>query len=325
MDQCSKYFVEEPQDYLLCSICLGVFEKPVLLHCCGQTLCHKCVLECQKCSSSATLPPFRFRDKCPMCRKQGNVTYTKNVALEDSIQCMRVSCMNNKDNKSNETESQRCSWVGKLSEWKAHTASDCCLKADFPCPFQGCGFEGRAEDVEAHASVCVMNQVNLLVGFNVPRIEACCGGGKQMSQHQTNSLKPHIKAIIEQELAGRKRRGHGLTCPRLFDEASVSFLIALAYASSKLILSYNLPSTTAANANFYRHLRSSAQGVIWHVKHCQKGTNNESNEPCRFPWCRELKRAYSIYQRQCKCGGASGKISGKGIRIPHDEQWLSTF
>jgi len=113
----------------------------------------------------------------------------------------------------------------------------------------------------------------------------------------------------------------------MFDEVSVYFLIALAHASSKLILSYNLPSTTTTttNTNFYRHIRSSAQGVIWHVKHCQKGKNNESNEPCRFPWCRELKRAYSIYQHQCKCGGASGKMSGKGTRIPLDEQWLSIF
>ena len=112
MDQCSKYFVEEPQDYLLCSICLGVFEKPVLLHCCGQTLCHKCVLDCQK-SSSVCLSGH----KCPMCRKQGTMTYTMNVALEDAIQYAQISRMNNKDSKNNEIESPHSSWVGKLLEW----------------------------------------------------------------------------------------------------------------------------------------------------------------------------------------------------------------
>ena len=117
MDQCSKYFVEEPQDYLLCSICLGVFEKPVLLHCCGQTLCHKCVLECQKSSS------VRFSGKkCPMCRKQGTMTYTTNVTLEDVIQqYTQISCTNNnKDGKNNEIESPDSSWVGKLLERTVH-------------------------------------------------------------------------------------------------------------------------------------------------------------------------------------------------------------
>mmetsp|Transcript_61384 Transcript_61384/g.68744 ORF Transcript_61384/g.68744 Transcript_61384/m.68744 type:complete len:161 (+) Transcript_61384:158-640(+) len=43
-NQRGKYFVDKIKDHLLCSICFGVFKRPVVLACCGQTLCEECLL-----------------------------------------------------------------------------------------------------------------------------------------------------------------------------------------------------------------------------------------------------------------------------------------
>ncbi|KAG6961331.1 hypothetical protein JG688_00009142 [Phytophthora aleatoria] len=58
-----------------CPICLGRFERPVLVSCCGQSFCRSCLDD-----------SLRQADACPMCRSpllSGPFSVTSNRALEE--------------------------------------------------------------------------------------------------------------------------------------------------------------------------------------------------------------------------------------------------
>ncbi|KAG6965784.1 hypothetical protein JG687_00005245 [Phytophthora cactorum] len=58
-----------------CPICLGRFERPVLVSCCGQSFCRSCLDD-----------SLRQADACPMCRSPlllGPFSVTSNRALEE--------------------------------------------------------------------------------------------------------------------------------------------------------------------------------------------------------------------------------------------------
>ncbi|KAG7375614.1 hypothetical protein PHYPSEUDO_000465 [Phytophthora pseudosyringae] len=60
-----------------CPICLGSFERPVLVSCCGQSFCRSCLDDA-----------LRQADACPMCRSpllSGPFSVTSNRALGDAL------------------------------------------------------------------------------------------------------------------------------------------------------------------------------------------------------------------------------------------------
>lgn len=90
-------FVDEIQDHLLCSICFRVFKKPVVLACCGQTLCEECLLNfMQSMGSVSSIGDGRRQShNCPMCRSCVNMSYIKNVTIEDIVQSIKARGTNN--------------------------------------------------------------------------------------------------------------------------------------------------------------------------------------------------------------------------------------
>ena len=148
----SQYFVDTIQDHLLCPICSGVFTKPVVLSCCGQSLCENCLLK-----------SMESCDKCPMCRReeQTTVPFVQNRVVDDHIQAMKVKCMNNKD-----PNACDCSWTGQVSEWKNHVDNECEI-CEISCPVAGCDFKGRRRDMVAHNSTNIMHHTRLLIDAEV--------------------------------------------------------------------------------------------------------------------------------------------------------------
>ncbi|ETK97329.1 hypothetical protein L917_00097 [Phytophthora nicotianae] len=66
-----------------CPICLGRFERPVLVSCCGQSFCRSCLDDA-----------LRQADACPMCRSpllSGPFSVTSNRALEDALSALSSS------------------------------------------------------------------------------------------------------------------------------------------------------------------------------------------------------------------------------------------
>ena len=51
-------FVEPPQEFLKCSLCLDLFEDPVSLASCGHTFCRQCALD-----------TLKQKRECPLDRK----------------------------------------------------------------------------------------------------------------------------------------------------------------------------------------------------------------------------------------------------------------
>ena len=152
----SQYFVDTIQDHLLCPICSGVFTKPVVLSCCGQSLCENCLLK-----------SMESCDKCPMCRReeQTTVPFVQNRVVDDHIQAMKVKCMNNKD-----PNACDCSWTGQVSEWKNHVDNECEI-CEVSCPVAGCDFKGPRKDMVAHNSTNIMHHTRLLVDAKVADLE----------------------------------------------------------------------------------------------------------------------------------------------------------
>ena len=152
----SRYFVDPIQDHLLCPICSGVFTKPVVLSCCGQSLCENCLLK-----------SMESCDKCPMCRreKQTTVSFVHNRVVDNQIQDMKVKCMNNKD-----PNACDCSWTGQVSEWENHVDNECEI-CEVSCPVAGCDFKGRRKDIMVHNSTNIIHHTNILVDAKVADLE----------------------------------------------------------------------------------------------------------------------------------------------------------
>ncbi|RMX69287.1 hypothetical protein KXD40_007642 [Peronospora effusa] len=66
-----------------CPICLGSYQRPVLVSCCGQSFCRSCLDDA-----------LRRSDACPMCRSpllSGPFSVTSNRALEEALTALATS------------------------------------------------------------------------------------------------------------------------------------------------------------------------------------------------------------------------------------------
>lgn len=61
---------------LTCPICFEIYKKPVILSCCGNTFCEKCVLDMKK--------------VCPYCAKESN--FVRNGTVESLLESLPIKC-----------------------------------------------------------------------------------------------------------------------------------------------------------------------------------------------------------------------------------------
>ena len=97
--------LEKPDDWLECTVCQQLADKPHQIPCCGgQTICRKCSEEWKKRSNS-----------CPHCRKSPFETMP-DVRGERFINNLQMYCPN---------YTHGCDWKGDLKSVKEHVTENC--------------------------------------------------------------------------------------------------------------------------------------------------------------------------------------------------------
>ena len=136
--------LEKPDEWLECTICQQLANKPHQIPCCGgQTICEKCAEEWKKRS-----------DSCPLCRKSPLETMP-DVRGERFINNLQTYCPN---------YTHGCGWKGDLKSVKEHVTA-VCERCQIEC---ACGLSMPRWCVDTHKqSECIDRWVHC----------PCCGEG----------------------------------------------------------------------------------------------------------------------------------------------------
>ncbi|XP_065889713.1 TNF receptor-associated factor 4-like [Dysidea avara] len=113
-------FIEEPEDRLVCSICLFPCRDAHMSVCCGHNFCRSCVV------AVATHCGDSTKCVCPVCRGW-NFTAFKNKQADREIRSFRVYCTN-----------IDCTWEGELNDLSTHVSTCRDQFEDVQCP-NNCG------------------------------------------------------------------------------------------------------------------------------------------------------------------------------------------
>ena len=101
---------------LSCPICLEIYEKPVILSCCGNTFCESCVLGMKK--------------HCPYCDK--DTDYVRNATVEVLLNSLPAKCI--------------CGDYYPKNEIEVH--KNVCYMIKMKCKY--CQFEGDRKERTIH-------------------------------------------------------------------------------------------------------------------------------------------------------------------------------
>ena len=183
-------FVEEPPDYVRCSICHLPSRDPYLSDCCGSLFCYSCLQEKAKSQFGATCP----NSKCPSPR---SFKTFKNKQVERTVKELRMYCVN---------KSKGCGWHDRMSEVFLHLARNCQFE-DIECSNQ-CGEMVQRQHYARHvSSECQYRSV---------RCQYCRSEGPQcfvMDQHKQTCPKlpvscPNgckIPGLLQEDLAPHRK------------------------------------------------------------------------------------------------------------------------
>ncbi len=124
LDRCE--YVDEVPEHLTCFICLGGFNDPHLLSCCGIKYCASCI------------NPITCSNKpCPNCRDpQFSTMLDKN--LQRAVNNLKVFCVN---------KNNGCEWTGEVIYLPKHV-QDKCLCVGVACKY--CSKEFSKQTVKVH-------------------------------------------------------------------------------------------------------------------------------------------------------------------------------
>ena len=183
-------FVEDPPDYVRCTICHLPSRDPYLSDCCGSLFCYSCLQEKAKSQFGATCP----NSKCPSPR---SFKTFKNKQVERTVKELRMYCVN---------KNKGCGWHDRMSEVFLHLARNCQFE-DIECSNQ-CGQMVQRQHYARHvSSECQYRSV---------RCQYCRSEGPQcfvMDQHKQtcpklpvscpNSCK--IPGLLQEDLAPHRK------------------------------------------------------------------------------------------------------------------------
>jgi hypothetical protein len=117
MDKSTQEYAEKT---LSCPICFNIYEDPVILDCCGNTFCKKCMIS--------------MKSICPYCAKQTG--FRNNLTVENFLENLPVKCecgkyyyRKEKENHLNECsvikrKCKYCNFVGNRQERSMHGLSE---------------------------------------------------------------------------------------------------------------------------------------------------------------------------------------------------------
>ena len=109
-------FINKPEDWYSCRICLSLAVSPVQTSCCGHTCCRKC---CDKWSEK--------NDTCPQCREE-DFDVSEDVRTDRFIKNLKLYCSHH---------TLGCDWTGELRQLNPHLEKDCQFTI-VNCPVKKC-------------------------------------------------------------------------------------------------------------------------------------------------------------------------------------------
>ena len=176
--QSSWDFVEDHCDneMFLCKICMCVLIEPLLITCCGECICKKCI-DCHLLRVSSINDSRK--KSCPFCRKD-DFKLIENFDLKKSIYKLKVFCPCRKSG---------CTWSGMLKEGEAHLHE--CVFYPIDCP-NGCK-QGKIErcNLRKHIAKCPLQPVECV-------FESV--GCKRENPIPRREIKAHLNQNIHQHL-----------------------------------------------------------------------------------------------------------------------------
>ena len=119
-------FVEDPPEYLVCSICICPFKEPHLVSCCGKKFCVTCIKRVEYAGQP-----------CPMCRTYGFLTLIDRD-FERQVLNLRVNC---------NLKAKGCGWVSELRRLDDHLGV--CPHVEVACKYN-CGYRCPRQDMPVH-------------------------------------------------------------------------------------------------------------------------------------------------------------------------------
>ena len=128
----AECLVARPDDNLLCSVCLSLFDTP-LRTACGHVFCEGCIR-----------PWLKEQPACPTCRAP---------VVEEELAPDRLAgaLVDNLPSRC-QLHASGCTWIGRHGEVRSHLASSCpCVRLS--CP--GCDEEMPRSAMAEHALTCV--------------------------------------------------------------------------------------------------------------------------------------------------------------------------
>lgn len=121
----------------ICTICTGVFHKPVIDEC-GHIFCNDCIVKYRKTESI----------DCPL-NKNKISSYLQFVKfIEDNIGRKELHCKNKK-----------CIWIGKANTLEEHLKTTCNYQI-IPCTCVDCSFKIYRKDLNTHLEKCDYKEIS---------------------------------------------------------------------------------------------------------------------------------------------------------------------
>ena len=147
-----EIFLDLPPN-LLCPVCKGVLDQPVITTC-GHTFCQVCI---------------RARKECPECKKSIAEPFAGNKDLAEVIGNIDVVCEFSEFPSDSASASPannvvqkpvitHCTWRGKYKNLNGHLLEQC-NHSSLNCPNSGCTFKGVRGVLTQHVTLCGYRKV----------------------------------------------------------------------------------------------------------------------------------------------------------------------
>ena len=170
-------FVEDPPEYLVCSICICPFKEPHLVSCCGKKFCGTCIKRVEYAGQP-----------CPMCR-----TYEFRTLIdrdfERQVLNLRVYC---------DLKAKGCDWVSELRRLDEHLRV--CPHVEVTCKYN-CGYHCPRQDMLVHEEdECNGRPLELILIKKIEVLER-----KATTLEQRCTIQDNIIAEQRQQLDEQRR------------------------------------------------------------------------------------------------------------------------
>ena len=177
--ECS--LVGEPDDGLVCPICLLPCRKPHLISCCGKKACYYCISKVQE-----------DGQLCPCCRSEEFETMIDRD-VERRVLSLKVYCANKEGG---------CGWTGELRHLETHTNS--CLFSFSSCKYQ-CGLHCCRSELYIHERDNCELRPEVLLQEIIDTLKIDLNELKKKYQQQENEVADQYETIRQLKIKVKRQ------------------------------------------------------------------------------------------------------------------------